>query len=396
VGAVAINGAVWNGYYDYRLVLLSVVIAILASYTALDLGGRVTESRGRLRILWLGGGALAMGFGIWSMHYIGMLALRLPVRVYYDWPTVLMSLLAAICASGIALFFVSWERLTLAQALLASFPMGTAIAGMHYLGMMAMRMRAHCHYNFFIVATSIVLAVVISFVALKLTFRGRNEHSAWSKLISAMVMGAAIPAMHYTGMAAVTFTAGMIMDETSSRSIDVSGLGMISIIFITFLLLGLAILTSLLDRRFSSQNVELELRERRYNQILQTSFDAFVGMEPDGSITDWSAHAQTMLGYPASTAIGKRFSELILPPRQEVEFLEACAQLVLLGNDQETRRRFEMQAVCSDRREITVELTISSIQIGTKQHLAAFLRDITETKRAEQALNKAMNWSDNF
>src|SRR5229473_677791 len=101
------TGEALNGSYDYRLVALSVVIAVLASYAALDLAGRVTYAQGRMKRLWLGGGATAMGIGIWSMHYVGMLAFRLPVTVMYDWPTVIASLLAAIAASAIALFVVS-------------------------------------------------------------------------------------------------------------------------------------------------------------------------------------------------------------------------------------------------------------------------------------------------
>src|SRR5258708_21026340 len=99
--------AILTGSYDYFLVALSVVIAILASYAALDLAGRIFPAQGKARLLWLNGGAIAMGFGIWSMHYIWMLAFRLPVRVEYDWPTVLISLLAAIVSSRIALFVVS-------------------------------------------------------------------------------------------------------------------------------------------------------------------------------------------------------------------------------------------------------------------------------------------------
>ena len=93
--------------YDYRLVVLSVVIAIFASYAALDLAGRTTAASGRVRLAWLVGGATAMGVGIWSMHYIGMLAFSLPVPVLYDWPTVLLSLLAAVFAAAVALFVVS-------------------------------------------------------------------------------------------------------------------------------------------------------------------------------------------------------------------------------------------------------------------------------------------------
>src|SRR6201993_1168344 len=92
------------GTYDYRLVALSVIIAICASYAALDLAGRVTAAHGKTRAVWLTGGAAAMGLGIWSMHYIGMLAFSLPVPVFYDWPTVVFSLLAAIGASAVALY----------------------------------------------------------------------------------------------------------------------------------------------------------------------------------------------------------------------------------------------------------------------------------------------------
>src|SRR5580692_3360103 len=131
-----------RGWYDYRLVALSVFIAVLASYTALDLAGRVTLARGRSRKLWLGGGAIAMGIGIWSMHYVGMLAIHLPVPVEYDWPTVGVSLLAAIFASAIALFVVSRDWMGARRAVAGSFFMGGGIAGMHYIGMAAMRLPA--------------------------------------------------------------------------------------------------------------------------------------------------------------------------------------------------------------------------------------------------------------
>ena len=112
-------------------------IAVLASYAALDLAGRVTSSRGRTRAIWLSGGATAMGLGIWSMHYVGMLAFELPVPVLYDWPLVLASLLAAVGASAIALFVVSRKTMGVVNAVAGSVCMGGAIAGMHYTGMAA-------------------------------------------------------------------------------------------------------------------------------------------------------------------------------------------------------------------------------------------------------------------
>src|SRR6266705_1383976 len=205
------------GSFDYRLVFLSVLIAILASYAALDLAGRVTSAQGKVRLFWLNGGAVAMGFGIWSMHYIGMLAFRLPVPVQYDWPTVVLSLVAAIAASAIALVVVSRPRMGVRQALLGGVLMGGGIATMHYTGMEAMRMPAMCSYSSGLVGLSVLLAVVISLVALWLTFHFRRDARTWSwrKSASAVVMGLAIPVMHYTGMAAVTFTPAMMHGDLS-------------------------------------------------------------------------------------------------------------------------------------------------------------------------------------
>src|SRR4051794_35470370 len=118
------------GRYDYVLVALSVVIAIMAAYAALDLARRVTFARGWARMSWLTGGAIAMGFGIWSMHYMGMLAFRLSVPVQYDWPTVVWSLIAAIAASAVALIVVSRPKMGIAKALLGSALMGGGIAAM--------------------------------------------------------------------------------------------------------------------------------------------------------------------------------------------------------------------------------------------------------------------------
>jgi hypothetical protein len=112
------------GSYDIRLVVLSVLISVMASYAVLDLAGRVTSARGTVRLLWLGGGATAMGIGIWSMHYVGMLAFRLPIPVLYDWPTVLLSLFAAVLASAIALFVASRREMGLFRAAVGSVFMG--------------------------------------------------------------------------------------------------------------------------------------------------------------------------------------------------------------------------------------------------------------------------------
>src|SRR5437588_4468072 len=155
-----------TGSYDYHLVALSVLIAVCASYAALELAGRTTDTLGRLRLVWLLGGAGAMGMGIWSMHYIGMLAFVLPIPVAYHWPTVLLSLFAAILASVIALHVVSRQKMSVSRAVAGSVLMGVGIASMHYIGMAAMRLPAICQFNSFLVILSVVFAVLISLAAL--------------------------------------------------------------------------------------------------------------------------------------------------------------------------------------------------------------------------------------
>jgi PAS domain S-box-containing protein len=247
------------GSYNYALVALSVLIAMFASYAALDLAGRVTAAGGWTRAVWLLGGAGAMGTGIWAMHYIGMLAFILPIPVAYHWPTVLLSLLAAILASVVALGVVSRQKMGAFRALAGSILMGAGISSMHYIGMAAMRLPAVCQFNSFLVVLSVVFAVLISLAALWITFHFRDEKTGigWEKLAGAVVMGAAIPVMHYTGMAAAGFTpSGMPADL--SHAVSISTLGTAGIAAVTFIVLGLALLTSWMDRRFAAQTLELQ------------------------------------------------------------------------------------------------------------------------------------------
>ena len=224
--------------YDYRLVALSVVIAIFAAYAALDLAGMVTTSRNRARSAWLFGGAIAMGTGIWSMHYTGMLAYRIDVPVYYHVPTVILSLVAAIGASFVALFTASRERFTALHLIAGSLLMGSGIATMHYTGMAAMRLSAMHHWDSAFVIASVAVAIVVSAVALIMTYMFREDKPGiFLKIVCSVLMGLAIPAMHYTAMAAVTY---MQMKEGPdlTNAVDISALANTAIISISVVLLG--------------------------------------------------------------------------------------------------------------------------------------------------------------
>ena len=268
-----------QGFYDYRLVVLSIFIAILAAYAALDLAGRITAARGGIRLVWMSGGALAMGMGIWSMHYIGMLAYHLPIPAQYDWPTVLLSLLAAIVASGVALLVVSRETMGLFRAIAGSIFMGSGIAAMHYEGMEAMRLDAMCSYSTVLVTLSIGLAIIISFVALWLTFAFKEAASSWGwrKILCTLTMGAAIPVMHYVGMAAASFMPSPTESAELAHAISISDLGLVSIVLVTLTSLGLVILTAVIDRRFAVQ--VSASNEERYRLVVAIAAEQKAGKD---------------------------------------------------------------------------------------------------------------------
>ena len=249
--------------YDELQVALSVVIAVAASYAALDLAGRVTATRARVRWAWLTGGAVAMGIGIWAMHYVGMLAFRLPLPISYHWPTVLLSLSAGILCSAFALMFVSRPRMGIRYAFVGSVVMGSGIAALHYIGMAAMRLSAAMRFDLFIVTLSVALAIGFSLAALSLAFYFRDEAKGmvWRKVGSAGLMGSAISAMHYTGMAAASFVPSF--PPTLTHSVSVSSVGTVAIGVVTLILMGLAILTSSVGRRFDAQHLEFALAETR-------------------------------------------------------------------------------------------------------------------------------------
>ncbi len=260
-----------TGSYNYGLVAVSVLIAILAAYAALELAGRVTATRGFARSVWLCGGAIALGLGIWCMHYVGMEAFRLPVHVLYDWPTVFLSMVAAVVASAVALFVVSRKTMGVLAAAIGSLFMGSGIAAMHYIGMEAMRLPAMCSYNLRIVTLSVVLAVVISFVALIITFSIRNQSTSFSlrKTLSALIMGLAIPVMHYVGMAAVTFRPMSMNPKSLIHAIDISYLGLGGIGVVTAFVLTFVCFSAILDRKLSLQHMEMALAEQRHHVELE-------------------------------------------------------------------------------------------------------------------------------
>ncbi|WP_338514725.1 EAL domain-containing protein [Pseudomonas poae] len=243
--------------YSPALVAISLCFAILASYTALDLTGRIATAKGRTVYLWIAGGALAMGVGVWSMHFIGMLALRLPFALGFDAGITALSLLIAVLSSGFALWLVSQPRLPVWQLAFGALIMGAGISCMHYTGMAAMRMTPGIDYDPALFGASLLIAVAASGAALWIAFnlRRNTPYVRLARGGAAMVMGVAIVGMHYTGMAAARFAddsfCGAALNGLSGRGLD-------NLVLVTSLaVLIIALLTSLLDARLQARTAAL-------------------------------------------------------------------------------------------------------------------------------------------
>jgi diguanylate cyclase (GGDEF)-like protein len=257
-----------SGTYSYWLVLLSVLVATLASYTALDLASRITASRGRAAKLWLVGGAFSMGTGIWSMHFIGMLAFSLPVPMGYDTSVTLLSMLIAVVVSGFALYTVSRDTLAVRNLLGGAVLMGIGIASMHYTGMAAMEMSPPIRYDALLFCASIAIAITASLAALWIAFTLRTE-SVWmiyAKYAAAVIMGIAITGMHYTGMAAAQFAADTIC--LTGPLVDNSWMAG-TIALVTFLILSTTRVLSVLDARMASHTARMANSLQKANADLK-------------------------------------------------------------------------------------------------------------------------------
>jgi PAS domain S-box-containing protein len=296
--------AALTGSYDYGEVARSVLIAIFASYAALDLSGRLNAARGRVRLAWLSGGAIAMGIGIWAMHFKGILAFHLPVPVEYHWPTVLASLLVAVLASAVALYVSSRHKMGSVEALTGSIFMGAGIAGMHYIGMAAMRLPAITRYSPFLVTCSILLAILFSLVALFMAF-GLREETRWSvlrRLGSATVMGVAVSAMHYTGMAAATFIPASPPDL--SHAVRIPEVGNFGVVLVALIVLVAAATTSSVDRRRSEDRLRL---------VIDTIPQQIWSTPPDGLLDFCNAQFRSYVGLTLEELQGEGWQHVLHP-----------------------------------------------------------------------------------
>lgn len=256
--------------YNIQLVFLSIGMAFLASYTAVDLALRMNSATGRARKFWHVGGSIAMGLGVWGMHFIGMLAFKLPVSVTYDIFLTFISFLPSALASMVVLWVMSRSDTRWPVLLLSSVVMGVGISSMHYVGMLAMQIVPSVKYDSLWFILSFVVAIVLSFVTLSIisrfdlnTYRLKNTGV---KLLCAMSMATAISGMHYTGMAATIFPSEIVPVEGlfgfgGDWLATLVGLGVVMILLSSSV-------AAIVDSRFADQNMQMVNKLKELNRKL--------------------------------------------------------------------------------------------------------------------------------
>jgi PAS domain S-box-containing protein len=383
-----------HGTYDFFLVALSIVIAILASYTALALAGRITAARDKVRRAWLLGGSIAMGTGVWSMHFVGMLAFRLPIQVGYDVPLVALSLLAGMAASALAMVIASRPMLNHKQLAMAACVMGGGIVTMHYTGMEALRMQAHLSYDPWLVALSVVIAISASAVALW-TFRRLREdetrRGAILKMGAAVVLGFAITGLHYTAMTASHFTPSSDMALMPHGFLLATNELAAAVIMGTLLILVVALGGALVDHwvRVKLSGTEaLRESEERYRAVMNDVHEVFFRVDAQARWTFLNPAWTEITGFSIEESIGAPIFTHIHPDfRAGVE--DIFAYFADGGDD---TSRHDVRFLKRDGGACWVEVharvnrdKVTGAFIGT----AGSLRDVTAHREADEALRAA-------
>src|SRR4051794_15444471 len=375
-----------TAFHDPVLVALSILIAALASYTALDLATRMRAASGQARRAWLAAAAIAMGGGIWSMHFVGMLAFNLPgSEISYDPFLTFLSLVIPIVVAAAA-FAVVGRR---PQALLASgFAMGLGISGMHYTGMAAMRMAAFITYDPWWVVLSLAIAIGASVVALWLAFRST---SAVQRLFARFVMGLAISGMHYAAMVGASFLPMVPMAGQGEHL----GVGQAPLAFLlagtTIVILSIGITAAVYDRasaeRAQREANALRRSEERFRLLVEGIADhAIFMLEPDGRVGNWNLGARRLMGY-GDDIVGTSYT--IFHTREDCAAGAPARALIEAG--QEGKSAIEGWRVRKDGSRFWAEATIVAVrnERGAITGFAKIVRDVSEKKRAQEALDRA-------
>lgn len=376
------------GSYSPGLVLLSVLIAVFASAMAIQITVQaISVQKKNLRLLMLGSGSIALGGGVWSMHFIGMLAFSLCTDVSYQSGLTFLSMLPSIAASWVALDLISKKRLRLPQLLSGGLLVGAGIGTMHYSGMAAMQMSVALRYDLATFLLSILVAVGLAMLAIWIRFGLKRLQLAphWLTLLSSLVMGSAISGMHYTGMAAARFVppAGFRPELAASEMPLVLSM---AISFTTLVICSLVVAINLL-LKYREASTQAKANESRLSAMMDTAVDGIVTINAQGLILSMNKAAEHIFGWQQTELFGKNVN--ILTPEgirgEHDSYLEnylhsGNAKMIGVGRD--------VEAVHKNGKLLPVRLAIGHVRLPDEDVFVAFITDLSVRRQMEQALQE--------
>lgn len=328
-------GAPLTGSYDPLLVVISLVIAVLAAYVAVDVAGRVMASTGSARALWRLGGACTIGLGIWSMHATGMLAFTLPAAVVYRLDLVTASIVIAIAASALLLWLGCRPRLTRPLMLAGGVVMGLAVLGMHDAGMAAMDLPARIHYSPLMSAASILIGVMASTAALALVHAFRDDlgpRRMKRRAASALAIGAGLFGMHFVAMLAASF---YVIESpgnwTPAGALDPHGV-FGALVVATLAVLGTALAAAALDRRLLAAEGLARQQQRTFDMALSSVSDLIYVFDRDCRFVYSNQALLTQLGVRLDQIVGRNCADLRFPPDVAARVMDQIQEVIRTGS----------------------------------------------------------------
>lgn len=388
---------IWN----VPLVLLSIAVAILGSFTALIHVKRMRESTGRGKIVWMMAGGITLGLVIWAMHFIGMLAFHLSVPVSYDLKLTFISATPAVFAALLGFHLLRSKKMHLVRIAVGGLIMGLGISAMHYTGMAALKMSPPIIYDPVIFSVSVAIAILASYGAFLVVYAG--EKFKLSPLIyyglGGVVMGLAISGMHYTAMAGTHFSISSLGLHSPSR-IDPILLTLFVSISIFFLLFT-GVLASLFDRRLARQGsqdlahlqkLHAELKERtinlndsasRIHAILDTVVDGIITINKSGIVETLNPAAERIFGYTAAEVIGRNVN-MLMPEPYHSEHNGYLKNFITSGEKKIIGIGREVVGLRKDGSTFPMDLAVSEMQLAGKRMFTGIVRDITERNQTNK------------
>ena len=377
--------------WQSSLVILSLVIAVLGSYVALVHADRMTESKGRSVWVWMVLGGLTLGVSIWAMHFVGMLAFRLPIELMYDAELTLLSVLPSFLASVLGFHLLKTQQLNAVKLIVGGAVMGLGIVSMHYIGMAALMLSPALRYNPAVVMTSVVIAVVVAISALWIgrwnQRSGRNPNLI--RLVSALIMGVAITGMHYVAMHDMHIDANSVCISTGLNLPN--GVLAMAVASAVMVLLLSGLVAALFYKRIREQELVLMARAHTY---LEMSPDSLLVVNANGSLHFVNQSAMAMFALPAEITVSELKLQTFIKPQEPLTKVHELASRKFFALPQtlsylQPLIGYDIVATAFDGRTFTVEVSVSEIEFSDAYQLLIAVRDVTLRRVAETRLVEA-------